>query len=39
MNWPTEIKTRAERIVVRLVVSTFAAYLTIFVLGVTRYVA
>jgi hypothetical protein len=39
VSWPTEIRTRAERIVVRLVVSTFAAYLAIFVLGVTRYIA
>jgi hypothetical protein len=39
MNWPTEIKARAERLTVMLVLSTFTAYLTIFTFGVTRYVA
>lgn len=39
MNWPTEIKTRAESIAVRLVLSIFIGYLTIFTLAATRYVA
>jgi hypothetical protein len=39
MSWPTEIKTRAENITVRLILSTFIGYLTIFALGATRYVA
>jgi hypothetical protein len=39
MSWPTEIKTRAEDIVVRLVLCTFIGYIAIFALGATRYVA
>lgn len=39
MIWPVEIKSRAERLTVMLVLSTFTAYLGIFVLGATRYLA
>lgn len=39
MNWPTEIKTRAERIILRLVLSTFIGYLAIFTCAATRYLA
>ncbi len=39
MNWPTEIKTRAENITVRLILSTFIGYFALFTFAATRYVA
>ena len=39
MNWPTEFKTRAESIAIRLILSTFIGYLAVFTLAATRYVA
>jgi hypothetical protein len=37
--WPHQIRARAERLTLIIVLSTFAGYLSAFALSVTRFVA
>lgn len=37
--WPKEIRTRAEHLTLLVVLSALVSYLSVFTLGVTRFVA
>lgn len=37
--WPKQIRARAERLTLIIVMSAFSSYLAAFALGVTRFVA
>ena len=37
--WPQKIRARAEQLTLIIILSVFSGYLSVFTLGVTRFVA